>query len=142
MKKFIFSMAVLLFVFGCSKPETKTQSPIDVVKSFILLCEEGKVDDAEKLLTQKNNVDYFRTFKSKGKDLLYINHDYKGNDDTIELNFEILDSMSSENVAVVKMVSNYKKQHHIFEKNIVLHKVDGYWKIFDFLISPVEVKSN
>ncbi|CZE47023.1 DUF4878 domain-containing protein [Campylobacter geochelonis] len=141
MKKFIFSLVFIASVFyGCANKNL--DNPADVVKEFILLCEKGDINKAQQLLEKNNNVDYFRKFKdlNGGKDLFYIDYDYKGNDDTVELKFENLKDLSSASVAVVKLTSNYKKQQHSFEKNIVLHKINGEWKIYDFLFMPVKVK--
>lgn len=84
-KTFLLLFLLTLFFTSCEK---KQDDPISVVKEFILLCEDGKLDEAEKLLSPKNNVDYFRKFKDYKKDLIYIDYDYKGNDDIVELKFE------------------------------------------------------
>lgn len=125
------------FITSCSK---KVDEPIDIVKEFILLCEKGDLDEAKKLLTRKNNVDYFRTFKDYKKDLIYIDYDYKGNDDIVELKFEKIAEKSDENTTVVKMFSNYKKQNHKFDKEIILHKINNEWKIYEFIFLPVVVR--
>ncbi|GKH60302.1 hypothetical protein CE91St25_06380 [Campylobacter ureolyticus] len=140
-KKLILALFVFLFITGCSK-KINEENPVDVVYNFILLCEEGKIAEAEKLLAPKNNLDYMDKFKEKnnGKDLFYIDYDYKGNDDVVELKFDYLKDQSSPTIAVVKLTSNYKKQNHIFEKNIVLHMIDTKWRIYDFLFMPVKVK--
>ena len=140
-KKLTLALFVFLFITGCSK-KINEEDPVDVVYNFILLCEEGKITEAEGLLTPKNNLDYMDKFKDKngGKDLFYIDYDYKGNDDVVELKFDYLKDQSSPTIAVVRLTSNYKKQNHIFEKNIVLHMIDAKWRIYDFLFMPVRVK--
>ena len=93
-KKLILALFVFLFITGCSK-KINEEDPVDVVYNFILLCEEGKITEAEKLLTPKNNLDYMDKFKDKngGKDLFYIDYDYKGNDDVVELKFVFVCSL-------------------------------------------------
>jgi hypothetical protein len=132
---------VMVIFTGCSEINSP-KAPAEVVKNFILLCESGKTDEAEKLLAPKNNVDYFYKFKDMngGRDLIFIDYDYKSNDDTVALHFELLESMSSDEMAVIKMTSNYMKLNSKFEKNIVLYKIDGKWRIHDYLLMPVKVK--
>lgn len=142
-KRIVFSFLIVLVlaIGGCSK-KVDMSDPAEVVKSFILLCEAGKVDEAKTLLTEKHNLDYMDKFenKNKGKDLFYIDYDYKGNDDTVELKFENLKDKSGPTIAFVKLTSNYKKQNHEFEKVVTLHMVNSEWKINDFLFMPVKVK--
>lgn len=142
MKKISITFLLIMSILsaGCAK-KINEDDPIDVIKNFILLCEAGDIKDAEKLLAPKNNVDYFDKYKNLngGKDLIYIGHDYKGNDDVIELKFELIKNLSSKKNAVVKMTSNYLKQHHSFEKVIMLTKVDGKWRIHDYELMPVKV---
>lgn len=138
MKKLYILILVAITFISCGKKNYN--DPVEVVKDFILLCEEGKMDEAEKLLTKKNDVDYFRKFKNEGKNLIFINYDYEGNDDIVELKFELLKDKSNDKVAVVKKTSNYLKQKHSFEKEIILHKVNNEWKIFRFVFLPVIVK--
>lgn len=138
MKKILLMMTLLvLFITACSK---KPDEPISIIKEFILLCEEGNLDGAKKLLAPKNNVDYFKKFKDYKKDLIYIDYDYKGNDDTVELKFEKIIEKSDENSTTIKMTSNYKKQNHTFDKEIILHKINNQWKIYEFIFLPVVVK--
>ena len=139
-KKIFSTLACVALLTGCSK-KIDEESPIDVVYNFILLCEQGKVADAEKLLAEKHNLDYLDKFKDKngGKDLFYIDYDYKGNDDVLELTFEHVKEMSSPTIAVIKMTSDYKKQNHEFEKNVVLHMKNMKWKIHEFPFTPVKV---
>lgn len=139
MKKAIFATLFLACaLIGCSKIDEK--DPVSVLKSFILLCEAGEISQAEELLAPNNDVDYFRKYKDKGKDMMYINHDYKGNDDIIELTYELLENLSSNDTAVIKLTSNYIKQNQKFDKVVVLKNIDGKWKIKDFLFMPVKVK--
>lgn len=125
-----------LFLTACS---SKKDDPVSVLQNFILLCEKGELDKAQKLITKRNNVDYFRTYRDMGKDLIFIDYDYKGNDNVVRIDYELLENLSSDDVAVVKMTTNYKKQNHTFDKNVVLHKIDGQWKIFEYLFMPVKV---
>lgn len=135
-----FLVACSILFFGCSEKIDNTD-PVDVVKNFILLTEAGKLDEAKTLLTEKHNLDYMDKFdKNNGKDLFYIDYDYKGNDDTIELKFDYLEDKSGPTIAFVKMTSNYKKQNHQFEKVITLHMINAQWKINDFLFMPVKVQ--
>lgn len=136
-KTFLLLFLLTLFFTSCEK---KQDDPISVVKEFILLCEDGKLDEAEKLLSPKNNVDYFRKFKDYKKDLIYIDYDYKGNDDIVELKFEKIAEKSDENTSTILMSSNYKKQNHKFNKEITLHKINNQWKIYEFIFLPVVVK--
>lgn len=139
-KKVLLALICVIFFVGCSK-KINEENPVDVVYNFILLCEKGKISEAQKLIAEKNNLDYMDKFKNLngGKDLFYIDYDYKGNDDTLELTFELLKDQSSPTIAVVKMNSNYKKQKHEFEKNVVLHMQNTKWKIYDFKFTPVKV---
>jgi hypothetical protein len=143
MKTAIFgAIFVIAILFGGCADKGNSDNPIDILQYFILLCEDGKIEKAQSLLAAKNNVDYFRKFKdmNNGKDLIFIDYDYKGNDDTLRLDFELLKDMSNDTVAVVKMTSTYlKRQDNKFEKNIVLYKIDGKWKIHDYLLMPVKV---
>lgn len=142
-RKFTFSLiaSICLAFAGCAD-KIDEQDPVDVVKNFILLCEAGKLDKAKELVTEKNNLDYVDKFKDRnnGKDLFYIDYDYKGNDDVIELDFEYLEDTSGPTIAFVKMTSDYKKQNHKFEKVITLHMVNAKWRIHDFLFMPVKVQ--
>jgi hypothetical protein len=143
MKKYLFGIlaASSLFLIGCDE-KVDFSNPVSVVKSFILLCEDGRIDDAQKLLAPSNNVDYFKKFKNMngGKDLIYIDYDYKGNDEFVKLDFELLPSDNS-STAYVKLTSTYlAQQNSTFEKEITLHKIDGNWKIYDYLLLPVKVK--
>ncbi|MDR0666886.1 MAG: hypothetical protein LBF71_05695 [Campylobacteraceae bacterium] len=133
--------AVLLFLTGCGE-KTDFSNPVSVLKNFILLCEKGKIDEAQQLLAPSNNVDYFKKFREMngGKDLIYIDYDYNGNDEFVKLDFELLPS-GNESAAYVKLTSTYlAQQNSTFEKEIVLHKIDGRWKIYDYLLLPVKVK--
>jgi hypothetical protein len=143
MEKGIFGVltAVFLLLTGCGE-KVDFSNPISVLKSFILLCEEGKIDEAQKLLAPSNNVDYFKKFKNMngGKDLIYIDYDYKGNDEFVKLDFELLPS-GNDSAVHVKLISTYPAyQNSTFEKEVVLHKINGNWKIYDYLLLPVKVK--
>ncbi|NLK67506.1 MAG: hypothetical protein GX282_08545 [Campylobacteraceae bacterium] len=140
-KKIVSALTCALLLAGCGS-KINEEDPIDVLYNFILLCEEGKLEDAEKLLAENHKIVNLRVFKREmdnPKDLLYIDYDYKGNDDVLELTFEHLKEMSSPTIAVVKMNSNYKKQRHQFEKNVVLHMENAKWRIYDFKFGPVRV---
>jgi uncharacterized lipoprotein YehR (DUF1307 family) len=143
MKKVVFGiLTVLSFLLtGCDE-KVDFSNPISVLKSFILLCEKGKIDEAQKLLAPSNNVDYFKKFKNMngGKDLIYIDYDYKGDGEFVKLDFELLPS-GNDSVAYVKMTSTYlAQQNGTFEKKVILHKINGDWKIYDYLLFPVKVK--
>lgn len=140
MSKFIFCLCACLIFIGCARVDDS--DPVSVVENFILYAEAGEMDKAEVLLAPKNDVDYFRKYRdlNGGKDMFYIDYDYKGNDDTIELKFEILKNVSSVDTSVVKLTSTYFKQNHSFEKAVILNNIDGKWKIQDFLIMPVKVR--
>lgn len=130
------SIFLLASFIACSK---KIQEPEEVVMSFIKLCEEGKVDEAQKLLASKNNVDYFKKFKERKKDMLFIDYDYKGNDDVLEINASKVNK--SDEIAIVLLETNYKIQQHKFSKNIILHKENNEWKIYEYpSLYPVKVK--
>lgn len=140
-RRILGAIFVLAFLWGCS-PKINEEDPIEVVKGFIVLCEDGKIEKAKKLLTKEHNLDYLKKFENmnNGKDLIYIDYDYKENDDVLELSFKNLTEKGSPTVAVVELTTEYKRQHHTFSKNIVLHKVAGKWRIHDFLFMPVKVK--
>ncbi|MSN96668.1 DUF4878 domain-containing protein [Campylobacter sp. FMV-PI01] len=139
-KKIIF-IIMIGFIFNACSKKIDSKDPVLVVENFILLCEKGQIDEAQKLLAKKHNLDYFKKYKDKnsGKDLFYIDYDYKKNDDVIELSYKFLKEESSPTIAVVKLNSNYKKQNAVFEKEIILHKENDEWKIYDFLFMPVKV---
>ncbi|PSM51881.1 hypothetical protein CBLAS_0589 [Campylobacter blaseri] len=141
-KKMIFASVFILLFFTACSPKIDETNPVEVVRGFILLCEDGKVEKAKELLTKNHNLLYLKKFEDmgNGKDLFYIDYDYKGNDDIVELTFENLKEKSSPTLAVIKLTSNYKRQHHTFTKNVVLHKVKNKWKIHDFMFMPVKVK--
>ena len=126
-----------LFFSACSND--KTNDPEKVVEQFILLCEDGKMDDAYKLLAKKNNVDYFRKYRHLGKDMLFIDYTYKGNDDVLEINLKRKNQDSD--IAIVQMDTNYKIQQHKFSKDIILHKENNEWKIYEYpSMYPIKVK--
>lgn len=130
------SMFLLASFIACSK---KIQEPEEVVKEFVLLCEEGKMDEAQKLLASKNNVDYFKKFKHMGKDMLFIDYDYKNNDDILEITVNRINK--NDEIAIVSLNTNYKIQQHKFSKNIILHKENNEWKIYEYpSLYPVKVK--
>lgn len=142
MKYTYFLIAIALFFTACSKKDEIPNDPVEVVKNFVLLCEAGKINEAKKLLAPKNNVDYIDKYGSKnnGKDFIYLDYDYKGNDDVLKLNYELMKNLSTNETAIVKQTSNYLIQHQTFEKAIMLKKIDGKWKITDWLLMPVKVK--
>lgn len=128
-----------LFFSACSDDKIAKNSPEAVVRDFILLCEAGKMDDAQKLLASKNNVDYFKKYKAMGKDMIFIGHDYKGNDDVIEIEF--LRKNQNDEIAIVGVSANYKIQQHKFNKDVILHNENGAWKIYEYpSLYPVKVK--
>lgn len=135
----IFSLILAaLFISACSN-DNKSDDPTKVVMDFVLLCEAGKTQEAAKLLASKNNVDYFKKFESKGKDMLFIDYDYKGNDDVLEI--QLSKKNNSDEIAIVSMQTNYKIQKHKFSKDIILHKENGKWKIYEYpSLYPVRVK--
>lgn len=143
MKRLLVTLLVVLFMHGCGN-KIDEKDPISVIQNFILLCESGNIDEAEKLLAPNNNVDYFRKYKNLngGKDMMYIDYDYKGNDDVIELSYEFLENLSSKDQAVVKLTSNYLEQNQKFDKVIVLKNIDNRWHIYEFLFMPVKVRGN
>ncbi|WP_336608511.1 MULTISPECIES: hypothetical protein [unclassified Campylobacter] len=129
-------IAAALILSACGN---EAKEPEAVVKDFVLLCEAGKMSDAAKLLASKNNVDYFKKFQDKGKDMIFIDYDYKGNDDTIEMNFTKKNKSSE--IAVVQVDTNYKIQQHKFSKDVILHNENGEWKIYEYpSLYPVKVK--
>ncbi|WP_336609444.1 hypothetical protein [Campylobacter sp. RM9333] len=129
-------IAAALILSACGN---EAKEPEAVVKDFVLLCEAGKMNDAAKLLASKNNVDYFKKFQDKGKDMIFIDYDYKGNDDTIEMNFTKKNKSSE--IAVVQVDTNYKIQQHKFSKDVILHNENGEWKIYEYpSLYPVKVK--
>ncbi|ULO02131.1 MULTISPECIES: hypothetical protein [unclassified Campylobacter] len=130
----LVTAALILSACGNEKKE-----PEMVVKDFVLLCEAGKMNEASKLLAKKNNVDYFKKFQDKGKDMIFIDYDYKGNDDTIEMSFTKKNKSSE--IAVVQVDTNYKIQQHKFSKDVILHNENGEWKIYEYpSLYPVKVK--
>ncbi|MBT0881788.1 DUF4878 domain-containing protein [Campylobacter sp. RM9334] len=131
------SLIVAALILSACGNEAK--EPEAVVKDFVLLCEAGKMSDAAKLLASKNNVDYFKKFQDKGKDMIFIDYDYKGNDDTIEMNFTKKNKSSE--IAIVQVDTNYKIQQHKFSKDVILHNENGEWKIYEYpSLYPVKVK--
>lgn len=130
-----------IFLAGCGK-KIDEKDPVSILKNFVLLCEDGKIDEAQKLLAPKNDVDYFDKFKNLngGKDLIFIDYDYKGNDNVINIGYELLKNLSSADTAVIKMTTNYLKLNDKFEKIIVLNNIDGKWRIHDYVLMPVKVK--
>ncbi|MCI6988470.1 MAG: hypothetical protein MR902_02725 [Campylobacter sp.] len=133
---FLALVACALLLVGCSKKD----DPAMVVSDFILLIESGKIDEASRLLTKDNQLDYFDKFKHLGKDMMFIDYDYKGNDDVLDLKFEKDSKNCNDEICLVKLTTNYKLQNHSFQKDIILHKIDGEWKIYKYNFMPVVVK--
>ncbi|WP_267524612.1 hypothetical protein [Campylobacter sp. MG1] len=138
---FILSLIATTFIGAAllSACSDSKKTPVKVVEEFILLCEEGKMNEAQSLLANKNNVDYFKKFKDKGKDMIFIDYDYKGNDDIVEINFT--QKNNDVDIAIVQVDINYKIQQHKFSKDVILNNENGTWKIYEYpSLYPVKVK--
>lgn len=127
----IFIMTMFLMAYSDKKRLSK---PIEVVKQFILFCEKGDIKSAKRLLAPN--------IKLSGdiKNLIYKNYDYKGDDDILNTHYELIKNISTNDIAFIKQTNNFLVRHKIYEKVIMLKKINKEWKIAKWVFIPLDVK--